>query len=486
MIFKQYYLGCLAHASYLIADEGSRVAAVVDPQRDVEQYIEDAGKQGIEIRHVLLTHQHADFIAGHLELRDRVGAAIHLGARAEAEYRFTPMKDGDRLRLGDEVTLQVLETPGHTPESISILVFDAKAGQASDADRADSESSQPWAVLTGDTLFVGDVGRPDLRASLGWAAQDLAGMLYDSLHGKLLALPDATRVYPAHGAGSLCGRALGSENSSTIGVQRRLNYALQPMGKDEFVRLVMADQPDAPPYFTYDAVLNAKERLTLDKTLEQSLKPLALEAVLRLKNEGAQLLDVRDAAYFEAGHLAGSLNIGLGGQYATWSGTVLDRERPIVVIAEPGREYEAEMRLGRIGFDRVAGYLEGGMQALASRPELVARTERVSPEELAEELAQASPPSGSPFLLDVRSPREWSQTRIEGSVNIPLNHLQERISEVPRGRRIVVHCASGYRSSIAASLLKRHGFHDLADLSGGINAWLAAQPAPRAGSVGGR
>jgi len=308
MIFKQYYLGCLAHASYLIADEGSRVAAVVDPQRDVEQYIEDAGKQGIEIRHVLLTHQHADFIAGHLELRDRVGAAIYLGARAEAEYRFTPLKDGATLRLGDEVTLQVLETPGHTPESVSILVFDAKAGMASDADRAGRESPQPWAVLTGDTLFVGDVGRPDLRASLGWAAQDLAGMLYDSLHGKLLALPDATRVYPAHGAGSLCGKALGSENSSTIGVQRRLNYALQLMGKGEFVHLLVADQPDASPYFTYDAVLNAKERLTLDKTLELSLKPLALEAVLRLKNERAQLLDVRNAAYFAAGHLAGGIN----------------------------------------------------------------------------------------------------------------------------------------------------------------------------------
>jgi len=486
MIFKQYYLGCLAHASYLIADEGSQVAAVVDPQRDVERYIEDAGAQGIKIRHVFLTHQHADFIAGHLELRDRVGAAIYLGARAEAEYRFTPMKDGDTLRLGDEVTLRVLETPGHTPESISILVFDAKSGKASDANRAGRESSQPWAVLTGDTLFVGDVGRPDLRAALGWAAQDLAGMLYDSLHGKLLALPDATRVYPAHGAGSLCGKALGSENSSTIGVQRRLNYALQPMGKDEFVRLVIADQPDAPPYFTYDAVLNAKERLTLDKTLKKSLKPLALEAVLRLKNEGAQLLDVRDAAYFEAGHLAGSLNIGLGGQYATWSGTVLDRERPIVVIAEPGREYEAEMRLGRIGFDQVAGYLEGGMQAVAAWPELVARTERVSPEKLAEELAQASPPSELPFLLDVRSPREWSQTRIEGSMNIPLNHLQERISEVPRGRRIVVHCASGYRSSIAASLLKRHGLHDVADLAGGINAWPADQPTPPVSPVDGR
>ena len=472
MIFKQYYLGCLAHASYLIADESSRIAAVVDPQRDVEQYLEDARKQNLQIRHVFLTHLHADFVAGHLELRDRAGAAIHLGARAEAEYGFTPMKDGDTLALGPNVSLKTLETPGHTPESISIVVFDAKQGP------------EPWAVLTGDTLFVGDVGRPDLRASLGWKAEDLGRMLYDSLHGKLLALPDSTRVYPAHGAGSLCGKALGSENSSTIGVQRRMNYALQPMGRDEFVHLVLADQPDAPPYFTYDAVLNSKERLTLDKALEGSLKPLDLEAVLRLRNEGAQILDARDPGYFAAGHLAGSVNIGLGGQYATWAGTVLDRERPIVVIAEPGREYEAAVRLGRIGFDRVAGYLDGGMQALGSRAELVSRTERVSPEVLAQELgvspASSGPPPSLPFVLDVRSPREWHQFHLEGSANVPLNHLKERLEEIPRDRRVVVHCASGYRSSIAASMLEQHGFKRLADLAGGINAWPRSEPAAAA------
>jgi hydroxyacylglutathione hydrolase len=475
MIFKQYYLGCLAHASYLIADEASRVAAVVDPQRDVEQYLEDAQRQNLQIRHVFLTHLHADFVAGHLELRDRAGAAIYLGARAEAEYRFTPMKNGDTLALGDNVTLKTLETPGHTPESISIVVFDAKQGP------------EPWAVLTGDTLFVGDVGRPDLRASLGWQPEDLGRMLYDSLHSKLLTLPDSTRVYPAHGAGSLCGKALGSENSSTLGVQRRMNYALQPMSQEEFVGLVLADQPDAPPYFTYDAVLNTKERPTLEKALEGSLKPLDLEAVLRLGNEGAQILDVRDPAYFGAGHLAGSVNIGLGGQYATWAGTVLDRERPIVVIAEPGREYEAAVRLGRIGFDHVAGYLEEGMQALASRPELVAQTERIGPEALAEELGLSPSPSGPapdlPFVLDVRSPREWSQFHLEGSVNIPLNHLQERMAEIPRGRRVVIHCASGYRSSIAASLLEQRGFKPLADMAGGINAWPRSEPARCSGAL---
>ena len=466
MIFKQYYLNCLAHASYLVADEDARVAAIVDPQRDVDRYIEDARQQGLEIRHVFLTHAHADFIAGHLELRERAGAAIHLGARAKAEYPFTPMHDGDTVRLGPGVTLQVLETPGHTSESICIAVFGSPVEAPAPPDAA-----EPWAVLTGDTLFVGDVGRPDLHASLGWKPEDLASLLYDSLHGKLLALPDATRVYPAHGAGSLCGKALGSESFSTIGVQRHMNYALQPMSKDEFVRMIVADQPDAPSYFPYDAVLNTKERPTLDQALQKSLKELSVDAVLQLQREGAQLLDVREGPFYEAAHLTGSLNIGLGGQYATWAGTILDRERPIVAIAEPGREYEAVMRLGRIGFDRVAGYLAEGMLALTGRPDLVAGTERVSPEELAEELHQAAPP----FVLDVRAPRECGQTRIAGSVNIPLNQLRARIAEVPRDRRVVVHCAAGYRSAIAASLLQQQGFENLADLAGGMQAWVAVE-----------
>jgi glyoxylase-like metal-dependent hydrolase (beta-lactamase superfamily II)/rhodanese-related sulfurtransferase len=466
MIFKQYYLNCLAHASYLVADEDARVAAIVDPQRDVDRYIEDARQQGLEIRHVFLTHAHADFIAGHLELRERAGAAIHLGARAKAEYPFTPMHDGDTVRLGPGVTLQVLETPGHTSESICIAVFGSPVEAPAPPDAA-----EPWAVLTGDTLFVGDVGRPDLHASLGWKPEDLAALLYDSLHNKLLALPDATRVYPAHGAGSLCGKALGSESFSTIGVQRHMNYALQPMSKDEFVRMIVADQPDAPSYFPYDAVLNTKERPTLDQALQKSLKELSVDAVLQLQREGAQLLDVREGPFYEAAHLTGSLNIGLGGQYATWAGTILDRERPIVAIAEPGREYEAVMRLGRIGFDRVAGYLAEGMLALTGRPDLVAGTERVSPEELAEELHQAAPP----FVLDVRAPRECGQTRIAGSVNIPLNQLRARIAEVPRDRRVVVHCAAGYRSAIAASLLQQQGFENLADLAGGMQAWVAVE-----------
>jgi len=455
MILKQYYLGCLAHASYLIGDEGAQTAAVVDPQRDIEQYLEDAERHGLLIRYVFLTHFHADFLAGHLELRGRVGAEIRLGARAQAEYPFTPMKDGDTLDFG-KVRLQVLETPGHTPESISILVFDLA-----------KNAGRPEAVLTGDTLFVGDVGRPDLRAALGWSSAELGSLLYDSLHQKLLTLPDETRVYPAHGAGSLCGKALGSENSSTIGAQRQFNYALQPMSREKFISLVLAEQPDAPPYFTYDAVLNTKERPTLDKSLELSLQALSLDAMLTLKDAGAQIVDVRDAGYYAAAHLVDSVNIGLGGKYATWAGTLLDREWPIVIIAEPGREHEAGLRLGRIGFDHVAGYLEGGMSALDARPDLIRRTERVDAQRLDQELRSPSPP----LVLDVRTPREHEEKRIDGSVLISLNHLEERAHELPCDRRVVVQCATGYRSSIGVSILERHGFRDLADLTGGIAAW---------------
>src|SRR6476469_4289251 len=318
MILKEYYLGCLAHASYLLGDEATATGIVVDPQRDIQQYLKDSETFGLKIRHVFLSHFHADFVAGHLELRDRCGATIHLGARAEAEYAFVRMKNGDALEFPG-MRLEVLETPGHTIESISILVFDLR-----------KDAEKPHAVLTGDTLFIGDVGRPDLRASLGWSANDLGAHLYESLHNRLLPLPDETLVYPAHGAGSLCGKQLSLDTVSSLGDQRRLNYALQPMTKEAFIQLVTADQPDAPPYFTYDAILNTRERTTLDKNLEQVLQPIELDDVLRMGDAGAQILDVRDAAEYAKAHVAGSINVGLGGQYATWAGTVRDRAKPIV------------------------------------------------------------------------------------------------------------------------------------------------------------
>jgi len=466
MILHQFYLHCLAHASYLVADEQTRTAAVVDPQRDIDRYLSFAEAHGLRIAHVLLTHLHADFVAGHLELRDRAGATIYLGAAAKAEYAFTPLHDGDRVEFG-HVRLQAIETPGHTPESISIAVYDL-----------DRSASEPHAVLTGDTLFVGDVGRPDLRAALGWSATDLGAMLYDSLRSKLLTLPDASLVYPAHGAGSLCGKALAKETVSTIGEQRQSNYALQPMTKAAFIDLVTADQPDAPPYFTYDAVMNTKERPTLDEALSRELNPMTLELVLALQRTGGQLLDTRDPAEFAAAHLAGSLNIGLGGQYATWAGTMLDRERPIVIIADAGREQEAAVRLGRIGFDHIVGYL-ADLGSLEARPELTATIDRVSPTLAAEQLA-----SGEPLAVDVRAPREREEKFVAGSVNIPLNHLAERFKELPKDRPLLIYCAGGYRSSIAASLLQRQGFTQVAEIAGGLAAWETARlPVAAAGSA---
>jgi glyoxylase-like metal-dependent hydrolase (beta-lactamase superfamily II)/rhodanese-related sulfurtransferase len=457
MILHQFYLNCLAHASYLVGDESTGVAAVVDPQRDIDQYLAFAAEHHLQIKHVLLTHLHADFVAGHLELRDRVGATIYLGAKAECEYAFTPLADGDRVEFG-RVRLQAIETPGHTPESISIAVYDL-----------DRSAATPHAVLTGDTLFVGDVGRPDLRVALGWSAADLGNLLYDSLRSKLLTVPDATLVYPAHGAGSLCGKALSKETVSTIGEQRKSNYALQPMSREAFVALVTADQPDAPPYFTYDAVLNSRERRTLDESLATSVRPMTLDQVLALQEAGAQVLDTRDAEVFAAAHLAGSINIGLGGQYATWAGTVLDREHPIVIIADPGRENEAAVRLGRIGFDHVVGYLQDGLRRLEARPDLVATTDRLSPAVAAERLE-----TGGPLAVDVRAPGERAQKYVEGSLPVPLSQLLARLDEIPRDRPLFVYCAAGYRSSIAASLLQKNGFRNVSEIAGGIGAWETA------------
>lgn len=459
MIFRQFYLPCLAHASYLIGDEATGTAAVVDPQRDTDQYIAFAAQYSLQIKHAFLTHLHADFVAGHLELRDRAGATIYLGAAAKAGYAFTPLRDGDVVEFG-RVRLKVLETPGHTPESISILVYDLNASD-----------TEPHAVLTGDTLFIGDVGRPDLRVALGWSAADLGGMLFDSLHNKLLGLPDASLVYPAHGAGSLCGKAISKETVSTMGEQRRLNYALQPMSKEAFVQVVTADQPDAPPYFTYDAVLNSEERPTLDEALAREMIPLPLDAVLELKANGAQILDTRDPDEFGAAHLKGSINIGLGGQYATWAGTMLDRKHPIVIIAAPGREAESAVRLGRIGFDHVAGYLQDGLRSLDSRPELIAKTERLSAPFAAELLSSGQPP----LVVDVRAPREREQKHIGGSLSLPLNRLAENLERLPRNRSLLVYCAGGYRSSIAASLLQGSGFDSVSEIAGGIAAWEAAK-----------
>ncbi|MBX9687239.1 MAG: MBL fold metallo-hydrolase [Candidatus Obscuribacterales bacterium] len=457
MYFKQFFLGCLAHASYLIADEKSKVAAVVDPQRDIEQYLAEADAHGFKIKHVILTHFHADFLAGHLELKDKLSATIHLGARGKASYEHNACKDGDKIVLGENVELSILETPGHTPEGICILVFDRE-----------KNAEQPHAVLTGDTLFVGDVGRPDLLASVGVTAEELAGMLYDSLHQKLMTLPDETLVYPAHGAGSMCGKNLGKESFSTIGQQKKFNYALKISDRSEFINTVSADQAEAPQYFGMNAELNKQERKMLHEHLPNAMTAIPLDEVLKLKAEGAQILDTRSPGEFAGGHLKGSVNIGLGGNYASWAGTVLDHQKPLVIIANPGKEAESALRLGRIGYDNVVGYLAGGAPAFLFRPELVSQFERLSAIDLRSELSSADAPN----VLDVRTETEWQGKHIDGVINIPLNQLNRRLAEVPRNKRLIVHCLGGYRSMIAASILEANGFENLTDLAGGINAWL--------------
>jgi hydroxyacylglutathione hydrolase len=458
MYLKQFYLGCLAHASYLIGDETSKVGIVIDPQRDIDQYLKAASAEGFEIKHVFLTHFHADFVAGHLELQKATGATIHLGSKAQAKYDFEAMEDGATLEYG-LMRMTILSTPGHTPEGISILLFNLA-----------EDKEKPHAVFTGDTLFVGDVGRPDLMASVGMSATDLAGMMYDSLREKLMVLPDETVVYPAHGAGSMCGKNLGKETFTTIGHQRKFNYALQEMSREEFVGLITANQPKAPNYFSYDATLNKEKRPVLESSLKKALVGLSLQQVQDYQSKGAQLLDVRTANEFAQVHFKGSLNIGLGGKFASWSGSILSQTAPIVILGDAGQEKEAIMRLGRIGFDHVVGFLAGGFTTSIDDQSLLVRGTRSDVATLNEQLTKKEDIT----LLDVRSENEFSSQRIATSCNIPLRELRERIDEIPTERPVVIHCAGGYRSSTAMSLLRAHGIEDVVDVIGGINAWIAA------------
>lgn len=461
MQFKQFYLGCLAQASYVIGDEETKTAVVVDPRRDIEPYLEYAEEHDLRIEHVILTHFHADFLAGHIELRDKTGAAIYIGAAGKTEFESTPMVDGEALEFG-KVKLAFLSTPGHTPESTSIAVYDL----AADADN-------PVSVLTGDTLFVGDVGRPDLMASIGVTAEELATSLYSSLHDKLLKLPDETLVYPAHGAGSLCGKALGNENHTTIGAQRATNYALQPMSSDEFVKLVTADQPKAPSYFSFDAQLNREERPSFGEKRSEQLKPLTLPELLGFQNSGAQIVDTRHPDFFAASHLQGALSIGLNGSFATWAGFVIDRSKPIVLVAEPGAEEEAFTRLARIGYDSlVVGYLDGGMTATDGFDDLLQDFGRIA----VEEFDNIRVTENAPVVIDVRGVGEWETRSVDGNINLPLQVLQERLDEVPRDQPLILYCKGAYRSAIAASILQRNGIENVVDVLGGFDAWAEAHP----------
>jgi len=452
MIFTQYYLDCLSQASYLIGDESTGRAVVVDPRRDIGEYVADAEAAGLTIEMVIETHFHADFLSGHLELAHRTGAAIGYSSVAQPEFDFRPLGDGERLSLG-EIRLEFRHTPGHTPESLSIVVWEH------------ADDPEPYGVLTGDTLFIGDVGRPDLLTSVGYSREDLAGQLYDSLHSRLLTLPDSTRVYPAHGAGSACGKNLSTDTWSTIGVQRVTNYAIAAPDRTTFIDLVTEGQPAAPAYFAYDASLNKRQRGLHDET--ELPRSLTLDEVDALAAGGAQLIDGRDAEVFSQGHLKESINVGLNGRYAEFAGSIVSPDIDIIVVAEPGAELEARNRLARIGFDRVVGYLADPYVVMAANPDRTAIASRVTVSQFDQCVAEVT----NLQVVDVRNAGEVALGSIERSVHIPVGRLPDRIDELDPSKPTIVYCAGGYRSAVAASLLRSKGFADVSDLVGGYNAW---------------
>ena len=454
MYFKQFYLGCLAHASYIVGSE--REAVVIDPRRDVDEYLVDARTHGFTIKYVIETHLHADFVSGHQELAARTGAEIVFGHRAGAEFPHRAVKDGDELTVG-RVRLRFMETPGHTPEGVSVLLFDAP------------ESSVPRMVFTGDTLFIGDVGRPDLVGSKGFTAEDMASMLYDSVQGKLMKLPDDVLVYPAHGAGSLCGRSMSKETFSTMGEQRRTNHALRPMSRDEFIRMATTDLPEVPSYFARDVALN---RAGAASVPEEPLPPdLPASDVAARVNAGATVLDVRSAAAFGTAHVPGSLNIGLNGQFAPWSGTLVPADVPVILVADSEDEArEATLRLARVGIERVEGYLAGGIAAWEQAGLALESLELVTVTDLHERMA-ADP---ALQVLDVRRPAEFAAGHLPRAVNLPLDRLLNDAVPLDPARPAAVVCAGGYRSSAGASILQRRGFENLLNVVGGTGAWEKA------------
>ena len=450
MYFEQFYLTCLSHASYMLGSEG--IAAVVDPQRDVGIYLDEATRNGFTIKYVIETHLHADFVSGHQELAAATGAEIYLGARAGAKFPHVAVNDGDGLKFG-KCHLEFLETPGHTVEGISIVVTDME------------KPDHPMAVLTGDTLFIGDVGRPDLSPDL--SPRQLAAMLYDSLHSKLLKLPDDVRVYPAHGAGSLCGRQMSSERSSTIGKEKISNYALRPKSREEFIQLLTAELPDRPGYFALDVEINRAGAPPLKELAPlPALPPQDLPA---RQKQGAIVLDTRSPAQFDAAHIPGAIQIGLGGQYASWAGILLGLDSELILVAEDEeRVHESRLRLARVGIERVSGYLGDGMAGWGREGLPVEQVAQVSAEQLHELLA-GDP--GDLQVVDVRNPVEWSEGHVRQAVHKPLNHLAAMLGDLDPEKRTAVYCKGGYRSTIGGSLLQRAGFRQVMNVMGGFDAW---------------
>ncbi len=450
MYFEQFYLTCLAHASYMLGSEG--IAAVIDPQRDVDLYIEEAAKNNLKIAYVFETHLHADFVSGHKELAARTGATICMGARAGATFPHRALKEGDEIRFG-KCAIRFLETPGHTPESGCFLVTDLDRG------------ADPWGVFTGDTLFIGDVGRPDLSPQ--FTPAELAGMLYDSLHGKLLKLNDVVEVFPAHGAGSLCGRNISPERRSTIGKERQLNYALKPMPREEFVQLMTHDLPSRPEYFARDAEINRTGAEALEEL--PPLPALAPREVIKQQAGGAVVLDTRPAAQFGAGHVPGAMHVALSGQFASWAAQLLGLDTNLVLVAEdPERLEESRMRLARVGVEQIAGYLEGGVLAWEQAGMKLSTVPQIS----VHDLHKAIEENGYTIqVVDVRNPSEWNSGHISTAISKPLGKLSKSLGDLDPAKLTAVHCQGGYRSSIATSILQRAGFRNVINVTGGFDAW---------------
>lgn len=452
MYFEQFYLGCLAHASYLLASEGE--AVVVDPQRDVELYLKAAEEHGVTIRHIFETHLHADFVSGHRELAARTGAKIYMGAQAGATFPHVDVDDGFELKFGN-CSIRVLETPGHTPESICLVVTDHE------------KSDKPWAVLTGDTLFIGDVGRPDLSPK--HTPVQLAGLLYDSLHNKLLTLADNVLVYPAHGAGSLCGKNMRAERSSSIGTERLTNYALQIKSREEFITQLTSNLPARPEYFAKDAEINRTGAGALSELVP--LTAISADELDQMLKAGEIALDVRSGDEFAAGHVPGSVNIALSGQFASWAGTVLGlTAHPVLIANDEQQIEEGRVRLARVGIEALDGYLAGGLSAWKAAGLPVATVTQITADELHARLQ-----SDHLQLLDVRRQPEWDAGHIEGATWWPLDNFKVSPPELDHNVALAAHCKSGYRSMIACSLLQRAGFQQVVNVVGGLDAWQQAK-----------
>jgi hydroxyacylglutathione hydrolase len=444
MQFKQFYLGCLAHASYYIGSETE--AAIVDPQRDVQQYLDEAKANGQTIKYVIETHSHADFVSGHIELAKKTGAEIVFGQKATTEFPTLKVKDGDELTVG-KVKLKFLETPGHTPDGITILAEDTE------------DRSEPVKMLTGDTLFVGDVGRPDLVGSRGFTAEEMGALLYDSIQEKILPLPDETEIYPAHGAGSLCGKSLSKETWSTLGLQRKVNYALQPMSKEEFIKIVAADQPEVPAYFPKSALKNLQGA----SALEDLPKPKQLSSE-EIEHFGGVVLDVRVDSEFSAAHVPNALNIGLGGQFASWAGTVVEVGTPIAIAAANQEQVdEAVMRLARVGIETVKGFI-----LMKHYKGETKKIEQVSVADVKEKLTDDIQ------FVDVRRPAEHADGHAPKTINLPLDILAKEVGKLNPEEPTYVLCQGGYRSSLGTSILENAGFKKIYNVTGGTKAWTDA------------